>query len=400
MMSQAGPYMDAITRSSAYGPATVETARKPRTILILVDQMCELGGGERTVFELAENLPRFGYRVLVATFRDQPNPECRRRLPGLIVLPVTSVFGRSGLHAAMELRRLIHKENVTLVQTFFESADTFGALACRIAGVKRIVSSRRDMGLLRSAKHRAAYRLLKPLHSLVLTVSEQVRHWHIQADHLRPHRVRTLYNGLPRDRFNRKDAPSSLRAGFGLPVAGKLVTTVANINAWKGLDTFLRAAAIVQRYLPTTQFAIAGEWTDEVLTARLRNLAHELGIERNVHFMGRVEDVPGLLLASDAFALLSRSEGFPNVVLEAMAATLPVVATAVGGTPEAMVDGETGFLVRPDDPIAAANVLLLFLRDQRVAARFGACGRRLVFSQFSLERMVSQYAEVYDELLD
>ena len=376
----------------------VEVAHR-RTVLILVDQMCELGGGERTIFELAEHLPRFGYKVIVATFRDHPNPECSVRLPSLVVIPVRSVLGKSGLCAAMELRSLIRREKVDVVQTFFESADTFGAIVSRLAGVRCIVSSRRDMGLLRSRKHRLAYRLLKGLHTRVLTVSEQVRRWHIQADALEPNRVRTLYNGLTPHRFQQRQPRTELRAGFGLPVTGKLVVTIANVNVWKGLDTFVRAAALVRRFLPATHFAIAGEWTDTALTERLRVLARDLHMTEHLHLLGRIEDVPGLLLASDAFALLSRSEGFPNVVLEAMAAALPVVATAVGGTPEAVVDGETGFLVRPDDHAAAAEALLLVLRDGRLAARLGACGQRTVTARFSLERMIRQYAEVYDELL-
>ncbi len=368
-------------------------------ILLIVDQLTELGGGERMLFELARELPHHGFRIAVVTFRGNVDPAAFKLCPSITILPFPSCFSMKALHAAQALRKLIRTQNVRIVQTFFETSDLYGALIGRLAGVSCIVSSRRDMGILRSSKHQAAYRLFGRLYSAVLTVSDQVRTAHIAADHLAPYRVRTIYNGVALQQFDRTFDRAAIRSAFGLPCDAPLITTVTNINAWKGVDVFLRMAAIVLRTCPEAAFAIAGDWTDKVLVAELQQKVWSSGIADRIHFLGRVADVPSLLLASDVFALLSRSEGFPNVVLEAMAASLPVIATAVGGTPEAIEDGVTGFLVEDQDAEDAAGHMIALLSDQGLRRTIGAAGRKRVEDRFSLQRMVGSHVELYDELL-
>jgi glycosyltransferase involved in cell wall biosynthesis len=196
------------------------------------------------------------------------------------------------------------------------------------------------------------------------------------------------------------ESSNNVRRTYGLPLKGAIITTIANINHWKGVDVFLEAAAIVHEEHPDAIFVVAGDWSDLVLMASLRTQAHKLGIERNVHFLGRVTDVRPLLFASEVFALLSRSEGFPNAVIEAMAAGLPVVATAVGGTPEAVEDSVTGFLVDQEDYKWAAACMSSILRSSAMRVALGAAGRRKVEECFSLRRMVQKHLEVYDALFE
>jgi len=115
--------------------------------------------------------------------------------------------------------------------------------------------------------------------------------------------------------------------------------------------------------------------------------------------LGRVEDVPTLLRNTDIFALLSRSEGFPNVVIEAMAASLPTVATHVGGTSEAVVDGVTGFLIANEDHNCAAEHIMQLLHSAELRKQMGTAARTRVEDKFSIQAMVSQHVEVYDALL-
>jgi glycosyltransferase involved in cell wall biosynthesis len=177
------------------------------------------------------------------------------------------------------------------------------------------------------------------------------------------------------------------------------VTTVANINRWKGLDVFLDAAAIVHRQHPDTVFVIAGDKTDRDCYHQLCSRAEQLGLASHVFFVGRVEDVPSLLLASDVFALLSQTEGFPNVVIEAMAAGIPVVATDVGGTSEALIDGLSGYLVPNGDHEAAAARIHSLLSQPDQARSLIRAARALVETKFSMEAMVQRHVEVYDALL-
>ena len=379
--------------------ALCKSLHNPRSILFLVDQLTQLGGGERALFDLARGLADLGFRVSVVTFRGNADPAAFALCDNITILPFASCFSREAVRVALQLRRLIRREHVDIVQTFFESADIYGAIVARLSGVPIVISSRRDMGILRSARHRVAYRLLGRGYSAVLAVSDQVRRWHTQADHLRSDRVHTIHNGISVDRFDAAMDRSATRRAMGLPVNVPLVATVANIEAWKGVDVFLRAAAMVRQSHPDAAFAIAGAWSDAELVAALRQQARSLGIADCTWFLGRVADVPSLLLASDVFTLLSRSEGFPNAVLEAMAARLPVVATAVGGTVEAIEDGVTGFFVPYADAAAAAAHIVALLSDDSLRRTVGAAGRHRVERSFSLLQMVRKHADLYDALL-
>ena len=370
-----------------------------RSILFLVDQLSELGGGERALFDLARALKREGHRIFVVTFKGDPDPAAFALFDSITFMPLTSCFSPGGLRTAFQLRRFIRREHIGIVQTYFESSDIFGALVARLSGVSCVLSSRRDMGILRSRKHRVAYRLMRRAYSAVLAVSDQVRQHHIYTDRLREQRVHTIYNGVSLDRFRRAADRGALRQLFHLPADAPLVATITNINPWKGVDVFLQAAARVHLACPKACFVIAGAWTDRALAESLQEQARLLGIERCTFFLGHVADAPGLLLTSDIFALLSRSEGLPNVVLEAMAASLPVVASAVGGSPEVVRDQVTGFLVENEDANAAAAHILRLLSDSSLRERMGTAGRRRVEAEFSLDHMVRKHLELYNRLL-
>ncbi len=138
---------------------------------------------------------------------------------------------------------------------------------------------------------------------------------------------------------------------------------------------------------------------DGPLRTALQEQAQALGIAQRVHVLGRRDDVPALLSQLDIFVLTSRSEGMSNTILEAMATGLPVVATAVGGTPEMVLDGETGRLVPPDDPEALERALTPLLIDAAPRRRMGQQARRRVESRFSLPAMVQAYETLYEQLL-
>jgi glycosyltransferase involved in cell wall biosynthesis len=370
-----------------------------RSVLLLIDQLCELGGGERAVFQLASGLRQSGFRVFVVTLREDPDREAYRLCEGITVMAFSSFFSLGALRVAQKLRRLIQTEQISIVQTFFESADTFGALVAYLAGVRCIISSRRDMGILRTRKHRAAYRVIGSKYKAVLAVSDEVRRWHQAEDRLSQAQMHTIHNGLTLDHFESHQTRYQQRLAHQLPPDVPLVTTIANINAWKGVDVFIRAAAIVHKTHPEATFAIAGQWTDLDLTASLQRLAIRLGVGSCVHFIGYIRNVAPLLLSSDVFALLSRSEGFPNVVLEAMAARLPVVATRVGGTPEVVQDNATGFLVPNEDAEAAATHITTLLSDEPLRRQLGDAGRQRVEEMFSLDQMIRKHVELYDAFL-
>ncbi len=239
------------------------------------------------------------------------------------------------------------------------------------------------MGILRTGKHHAAYRLMAGMPDAVFAVSEQVRQHCIEVDRIDPARVQTIYNGLELADWN--------TASFSVNPSGRFViTTAGNIRQVKGHDIFIRAAAIVVEQFPEASFNIAGITLDSAYLAELQALVHSLNLANHFHFAGGITNLSEHLAASDIFVLPSRSEGFSNAIVEAMAASLPVVATNVGGNAEAVQDGVSGFIVPSEDPAALAAAIVRLLPDPERAKQMGAAGEKLATSKFTADAMMRE----------
>jgi glycosyltransferase involved in cell wall biosynthesis len=368
-------------------------------VLYVVDQLSALGGGERAMIRIIEaHSTRFRCRVL--TFREDVHPEVKKRLSIPIhVIPLVRTHSVEGLLAARALRKLILSERIDIVHTFFETSDLFAGLVAKLAGVKVLISSRRDMGLLRSRKHQAAYRLMGPAFTRVLAVSEAVRKQVLAVDRLAPSQVTTLYTGISPQRQHPVAIDVDIRRKIGIPAGAPVVLNVANILPWKGHCDFLRAAALVHQKIPDAHFVVAGSSNGAELFATLLLLRESLGMGHCFHFLGEVDYVSSLYRTASVFCLLSQTEGLPNVVLEAMAAGLPVVATNTGGTGEVVVDAKTGFLTEVGQPNEAAEFISTLLLSPDLARNMSQSARDRIKSVFSMDRMMSTLEGIYESSL-
>jgi len=361
-------------------------------VLLVVDQFPRaLGGGERALLRMAAQLPEYGFRASVLTFAIHPESSVLTApLPfPVYLLPLTRTYDLTALRAARALGRFVREQNVRIVQTFFESSDLWAGAVVKALSTAKLVWSRRDMGILRSAKHRIAYRLMADLPDRVAAVSERVRQHCIEVDEIDSLRVCTIYNGL--------DLPS-------LPPRNRTegtftVTTVGNIRRVKGHDLLIRAAALVLKEHPGTRFSIAGDVLEPEYYRELQRLVQELGIGGQLRFAGAVRDTFLHLQQADLFVLSSRSEGFSNAILEAMACGLPVIATDAGGNAEAVQNGVNGFVIKVEDIAGMAATICRLASDRAEAQRLGAAGRRLAETRFSTGAMMGRIASVYRELL-
>jgi glycosyltransferase involved in cell wall biosynthesis len=155
----------------------------------------------------------------------------------------------------------------------------------------------------------------------------------------------------------------------------------------------------LEQVLPSNwRILVAGR--DHGIRADLEALAAARGISHRIQFLGEYSDIPGLLAAADFGLLTSREEGFSNVILEGMAAGLAMIVTNVGGNAEAVVHGETGFVVRPRDPTAISDAIVTLARDPEARKRFGAAGRKRVEEEFSIDKCVKAHLDLYEEMLD
>jgi L-malate glycosyltransferase len=362
--------------------------------LLVLDQFPKtLGGGERIVLKLAALLPQYGYRVSILTFSADPasaglqSPPC-----SLYLLPLQRTYDLTAMRGSLELRKFLKEQQVRIVQTFFESSDLWAGFVTKAMSSAKLIWSRRDMGILRTGKHHAAYRLMARAPDKVFAVSEQVRRHCIEVDGIDPKRVQTIYNGLDLADWN-AGSRSAERAGESV------VATVGNIRRVKGHDVFIRAAASVIEKFPHASFCIAGDVLEPEYFVELQTLVSELKLSDRFHFVGGVTDLRSYLSAAEVFVLPSRSEGFSNAIVEAMAAALPVVATDVGGNAEAVQDGVSGIIVPPEDSDALASAIISLLSDTAKAKGMGAEGKRLAAVRFTTEAMMSQITSVYASLL-
>ncbi len=363
-------------------------------VLLVVDQFAKvLGGGERIALKVAALLPRYGYRASILTFSAHPESDALKSPPcPIYLLPLQRTYDLAALRAALEFRRYLKQQRIQIIHTFFESSDIWAGLVTKTMSKAKLVWARRDMGILRARKHHIAYRLMAGAPDAVFAVSEQVRRHAIEVDRIDAARVQTIYNGLNLADWDAASKPAKAPGEF-------LVTTVGNIRRVKGHDVFIRAAATVVQQYPKVSFSIAGDVLEPAYFAELQTLVRDLGLAHHVRFDGEVTNLRQHLRAADIFVLPSRSEGFSNAILEAMASSLPVVATDVGGNREAVEEGISGFLVPPEDPDALSAAILRLLSDPFQAKAMGVAGRTLVAERFTTEAMMNQIAGAYRNLL-
>jgi glycosyltransferase involved in cell wall biosynthesis len=376
------------------------SASRPIHVLYFLDRLGPvLGGGERVLLNVVRALARDRFRVSLATFSCELD---RATLDGLAcpvhVFAMKRTYGVRSLKMAMAFRTLLRDEHVDIVQTMFESSDLWAGLVTKATSNAKLISSRRDLGILRSAKHRIAYRLLAGLPDRVLAVSDEVRRFCIEADGLPPECVFTVHNGIAVEAPTEKER-DKVHQELKIPAGARVITTVGNLRRVKGADILIRAAATVRKRFPDAIFLICGSALEADYVSQLRELIKELRLETSVRLLGGKEQVPAVLALTTVFALSSRSEGFSNALIEAMAAGLPCVATNVGGNSEAITDGLDGKLVPTDNSDALAEAICFLLGDPTAAAEMGAKARMTCERRFTIEAMMNELIRTYEEVL-
>ena len=234
----------------------------------------------------------------------------------------------------------------------------------------------------------------------ILVNADAVKTWLID-DGYDGRRIVVIPNGVDLERFSAPPDRDGIRRELGLAAATPLVVVVSRLARLKGLEQLIEAAALLRAPHPDARFLIVGE-TAPAETAyldELKQVAARHRVADAVIFTGLRSDVPALLSAADVAVMPSLNEALSNVLLESMAAGAPTVATRVGGTPEAVVDGETGLLVPPGDPRALAAAIATLLGDRALAARLGHAARLLIRERFSVDRMVAATEQIYLQLL-
>ena len=365
------------------------------------------GGTERQTVQLTRLLHESNrYRLHLACIR--PEGPLRADIERLGItdipsFPLTSFYDRN---MVVQLRRFVaflRDNDIDLVHAHDFYTNIFGMIGATLARVPVRLASRRETDGIRSRAQRFVERRAYNLAHAVVANAEAVRR-QVIAEGIAAHKVVRIYNGLdlsrlaPRPGLSRADRLALLNLPPDETKPRRFVTIVANmLHPMKDQGTFLRAARRVRAAVPEASFVLAGEGE---LTERWRALAAELGLEREAFFLGRCTEVAELLAVSDVCVLSSKGvEGLSNSIIEYMAAARPVVATDIGGAREAVVDGETGYIVKPEDDEAMAARIIALLQDPTHARTMGERGREVAGRDFSLAARLERTEKLYDRLL-
>jgi len=330
--------------------------------------------------------------------------EVRTRGVPLTIEPtlVREISPLKDIRALLALYRHIRQRRYTVVHTHSSKAGILGRWAAYVAGVPIVVHTVHGWGHHDRQRPlvRRLYVLLEqvtqPITDKLIVVSPRNIEKGLSDGIATPSKYVTIRSGIELDRFRHPSRPpETVRTELGIPLGAPVVGTVTRLSPQKAPLDFIEAAARVVDRRPDVHVVIVG---DGPLRTDVEARLSGLGLTECIHLTGLRRDVPELMHSFDVFALSSLWEGLPRVLPQAMAAGLPIVATAVDGNAEVVTDGVNGFLTPPGDPGAMADAILRLLEDRVLSTQMGDAGRARV-GEFGARRMVSDIATLYESLL-
>jgi glycosyltransferase involved in cell wall biosynthesis len=304
---------------------------------------------------------------------------------GVPLIALRQPPGRN-LRLPLQLAHWFRRFNADVIHTHGPYAHLYGALGGWLSG-RPVINTRHGYLWPWTRRRHLQNRVAGLLSSKIVAVSRNLAgHLH-DVEKVGEKKLRLIYNGIDAAKFDTAIQPRRPHA----PRAAM----VSRLSPEKDFATLFRAVAIVGRQIPAFQMWIIG---DGPLREDLRSLSEQLGVRDAVQFLGNRNDVAELLAEVNLFVLSSKTEGLSIALLEAMAGGLPVVATAVGGNPEVVVEGVTGFVVPPASPEPMAERMLWLLTHPDPAASMGEAGRKRIDMHFNICRTVNQYERLYLEM--
>lgn len=408
-----------------------QSDRKFKIIYIVTQG--EMGGAQRYVFDLATNLPASGFDI--AVFMGPEKQDLKIALEkkgirtGIVKNLVRNISPARDVAAIFEIRKIIKAKKPDVVHLNSGKAGFLGSIAAGLAGNKNVIFTAHGFSFLEPISRPAkmiylwAEKIARRFRKKIITVSESDRKAAIKYNLAKAEQIVTIHNGIDLNSPPHEEgsgeviedsiAKSAMTPSWSPPHEGEkiVIGAIANLYPTKGLKYLVEAAKTVVTKFPVAKFVIIGEGSErQNLESRIKNL----GLEKKFVLLGAVPKASSYLHQFHIFVLPSIKEGFPYSILEAMATGLPIVATSVGGIPEAIDslqfipspgDGEgkgeveaSGILVPPKNPRALAAAIIHLLENPNLARTLAQNAKNKV-KEFSLEKMLTETTAVYQELL-
>jgi glycosyltransferase involved in cell wall biosynthesis len=353
-------------------------------------------GAEAVILNLSRTLNQQGHTSLLGIFSNSTNPNLQlhdlAQQEG-IESHLISCRGQIDRTVPATIRALAAATGADLIHAHGYKADVYAYIAMRRTNTPLVSTCHTwyDNDLTVSL-YGAADRFILRNYAAVVAVSEDVRQRLLKAG-VRKEKIYIVRNGIDLRPFD--NAAPSLRE-ISSPDNSPIVGLIGRLAPEKGVDIFLRAAARVVAELPSTKFVVIGEGPDR---EQLELLVDELQIRKDVFMLGRRDDMPSVYASLDIMVSASRHEGLPMAILEGMASSRPVVATAVGAVPDVIVDGHTGVLVPSENVEVLAAKIMALLNNAMQRENLGAAAKKLIEEEFSAERMTTDYLHIYEQAI-
>ncbi|MGE0642697.1 MAG: glycosyltransferase family 4 protein [Nitrospira sp.] len=357
------------------------------------------GGGERYLELLFDRLDQSRFAPLLIC--PEPGPFVGKMIAKGVPTTVVQLTPLFNPLALIRLAFLLKREGVEILQTHGARANVYGRLASWLAGVPCVVStvhnSIRDyqVSSIRRLIYRVMLRATLSLTNRIICVSDALKRDVLTDCPTAAPLTTTVWNGIDPIAFSRSNNRNTIRREWSVG-NGPALLTVARLTEQKGHRFLIEALPGLLTEWPSLVCLFVGEGE---CRASLCALARERGVEQSCRFVGPKDNVKDWYAAADVMVLPSLSEGFPFVVLEALAMARPVVATAVNGVPEIIDDGRTGLMVPPRNPQALENALRRILRNPVWASRMGTAGQQEVASRFTVTKMITDTITVFEEAM-
>ena len=363
------------------------------------------GGTERQVLNLIRRLDRSEFDLQSACLRKGGDilKEFEHMEFPITEFRIKNLYSAGTMMQQLRFAGFLRKQRVQILHSYNFYSNVFAIPAAKLAGIPVILASIRDQGVYLTPAQKKVQKWICGLADRILVNAESIREWLLEQGYAE-NKIVVIKNGIDLSRFDKVRGESGIRAELGIPENVPVILMLSRLNAQKGVDDFIDAAAIVNKSHPDIRFLIVGTKLrlvdgvyieDTPYMEGLKSRAKSCGIGDRVILAGVRKDVPEVLAEADISVLPSYSEGLSNTLLESMAAGVPVVTTHVGGNPELIKDGINGFLVPVKSPQLLAEAMVRILDNPELARQLSIQARKMAAENYSLERMARDTQNLY-----
>ena len=358
-------------------------------IAFVLDQIdYQMGGTEKQVLMILDNIDQTKFDIHLCFFRSNEWIEEHKGKYKTFLFDFPSFKNIKSYFELFKFVKYLKLHKFDILVSFFTDSNKIAVPAARLAGIRNIVMSRRNINHWVSRKELFILKILNRYVNSYWVNSEAVKNCISAQENINRDKIEVIYNGFDLKAFSQLSDENQLEN----IKQSKIVVNVSNLRLVKGLEVFIKSAKIVLSEFTDVHFVVIGEGDQR---QNLENLVRELGIESYVSLIGKRTDIPSILKHSDVGVLSSHSEGFSNAIIEYMVSALPVVCTDVGGASEIISNGVNGYLVPANDAELMAKFILKLVQNDELSDSFGKESYRISHETFKCETMIQNLSDYF-----